>query len=85
MSAIVYTSNNKLFVHTLNIMHNGKLLIINNKNNIVKTIKLANTDFYTCVIDFPPGKYLIRLESENGIETKYINTENKNLKQKKLL
>ena len=81
MSVIIYTLNNKLFVHTLNIMHNGKLLVINGKNEIIKSVPLVNTDFYSCNLDFPPGKYLVRIESENGVESKYVFTGNKNVKQ----
>ncbi len=72
MLVIVYTLNNTLFVHLDTIVRSGKILILNSKGRIMNTIPLINTDFYTSILNIPAGKYLVRIETENKVENKYV-------------
>ena len=38
----------------------------------MNTIPLINTDFYTSKLNIPAGKYLVRIETENKVENKYV-------------
>jgi len=60
---LVHSLNNELFVHVGQVIPEGRLMIINTKNKVVKEFKLTKDNFFCMELDIPTGKYLIRLIS----------------------
>ncbi len=72
MQMIIYTLDDRLFVHSHSLISSGKILIMDNGGKIINSSTLVNTDFFSCRL--PPDKkeYLIRVEAGQEVYQKQV-------------
>ncbi len=77
---LIYSFNNKLFIHSETILRTVRIGIYN-KGKPIKEYKISDTDFFSCTPDLKPDYYQVKIfEGNKIIEEKRVYLTNNNEK-----
>jgi hypothetical protein len=69
---IIYPVNQTLFIHSLEVIREGKVEILNKSGRQINVVDISGENFSAINLDIPEGKYLIRVYTPEGKTEKEI-------------
>ena len=73
----IYAIDNLLFVHSFELIRNGKIKIVDHNGETVKQFDIDKKDYISFPLNLPIGKYKVDLSSENENAIKHVFIRNK--------
>jgi hypothetical protein len=69
---LIYALNEKLCIHSINIIPLGEIQIINQSGQMIKSFCVENCNFESFKLDIPPDRYKIRLKTAETVIEKQL-------------
>ncbi len=66
---LIFSIDNEVFIHRKRVISGGRVLVINNRSEIVQELDLPDDNFFSFQVGLPEGKYLVRvISTEEKVE-----------------